>query len=151
MPDFANSKIYKLYSNNLSDTCYIGSTVLTLKRRLSIHVCDAKNKHHASRKIIEAGNYHMDELEAYPCTSLMELRKREQYWMEKLVCCNKYRAFQTQEDKKEQRRVHNAKLRAKRSKVPVQCFCGGTYIINGKARHCKTDKHKSAVDIISMV
>ena len=147
MPDFANSKIYKLYSNNLPDTCYIGSTVSTLNERLSTHVYEAKQYNNASRQIIDAGDYHMDELEAYPCMSLVELVKREQHWMDKLVCCNKQRAFITEEQRKEQKRVINAK----RSKVPVQCFCGGKYQHPSKANHYKTKKHQSAVDIISMV
>ena len=156
MPDFANSKIYKLYSNNLPDTCYVGSTVRTLKWRLLQHVNDTPC---ASRQIIDAGDYHMDELEAYPCASKLELRKREQYWMDKHVCCNKQRAFITEEQRKEQKRVINAKHNAKnntknnakRSKVPVQCFCGGKYKLQNKARHFKSKKHQSAVDIISMI
>ena len=147
MPDFADSKIYKLYSNNLSDTCYIGSTVQTLKHRLTVHVCEAKSKHCASRQIIEAGDYHMDELEAFPCMSNLELRKREQYWMDKLVCCNERRAFQTEEERAEQIRVQSAK----RSKIPIQCFCGGKYQYSSKARHYKSKKHQAAVDIISMI
>ena len=149
MPDFANSKIYKLYSNNLPDTCYIGSTVSTLNVRLSKHVYDAKSKHDASREIIEAGDYHINELEAFPCMSKLELMKREQHWMDKHVCCNKQRAFRTEEELKEQRRVQNAKYNAKC--VPVQCFCGGTYTIPHKHNHYKTKKHQAAVDIISMI
>ena len=151
MPNFANSKIYKLYSNNLPDTCYIGSTVQTLKQRLSHHVHEAKNTQKASKIIIDAGDFHMDELEAFPCTSNLELRKREQYWMDKLVCCNKQRAYQTEEVRAEQIRVQNAKDNAKRSKVPVQCFCGGKYRPNNKSNHYKTKKHQAAVAIISMV
>ena len=151
MPDFANSKIYKLYSNNLPDTCYVGSTVQTLNHRLWAHVSDAKNKLTASKIIIEAGDFHIDELEIFPCLSFTELRKREQYWMDKLVCCNQRRAFQTKEQRKEQIRVKTAKQTAKRSKAPVQCFCGGKYLCTHKARHFKTKKHQAAVDIISMI
>ena len=146
MPDFADSKIYKLYSNNLPDTCYIGSTVSTLKQRLTEHVCDNRTQC-ASRQIIDAGDFHMDELEAYPCASKLELRKREQHWMDKHVCCNKQRAFRTEEERAEQIRVQSAK----RSKIPIQCFCGGKYQYSTKARHYKTKKHQSAVDIISMI
>ena len=151
MPNFANSKIYKLYSNNLPDTRYIGSTVSTLKQRLWDHVTAAKSRHLASRQIIDAGDFHINELEAFPCMSNLELRKREQYWMDKFVCCNKRRAFQTEEELKEQIRVQRAKGNAKRSKVPVQCFCGGRYLQDNKARHIKTKKHQAAVDIISMI
>ena len=147
MPDFANSKIYKLYSNNLPDICYIGSTVQTFKQRLSEHVCDAKSRHLASRQIIEAGDYHMDELEAFPCTSNLELWKREQHWMDKHVCCNGQRAYRTEEQRREQIRVKSSK----RSKVQVQCFCGGKYQRSDKARHFKSKKHQAAVDIISMI
>tara|TARA_R110002110_G_scaffold46811_2_gene141081 strand:- start:27 stop:482 length:456 start_codon:yes stop_codon:yes gene_type:complete len=151
MPDFADSKIYKLYSNNLPDTCYIGSTVSTLKLRLSLHVSDAKLHNKASRQIIDVGDYHIEELEAFPCTSNLELRKREQHWMDKHVCCNERRAFVTEEEEKERIRVNNAKHNAKRSKVPVQCFCGGKYQPSNKSIHYKSKKHQAAVDIISMI
>ena len=142
--NFANSKIYKLRSDNLPDTCYIGSTVRTFKERLAVHVHKAKRKIHcSSRQIIEAGDYRMDELEAFPCTSKLELRKREQFHMNNNVCCNKRRAFQTNEERKEQIRVRLA--------TKVQCFCGGTYTMHNKARHYKTNKHKVAVEIISMI
>ena len=151
MPNYQHGKIYKLHSNNLPDILYIGSTVKTLNERLSIHVCNAKRFNYASRQIIEAGDYHMDELEAFPCTSNLELWKREQHWMDKHVCCNQRRAFQTEEQRKEQIRVQGAKDYAKRSKVRVHCFCGGKYKLQNKARHYKTEKHQSAVDIISMI
>ena len=143
MTKFANSKIYKLRSDNLPDTCYIGSTTQTLEMRLSDHVRIAKHKNCASRQIIEAGDYHLDELEAFPCTSKLELRKREQFHMNNNVCCNKRRAFQTKEERKEQIRVRLA--------TKVQCFCGGTYTMHNKARHYKTNKHQVAVEIISMI
>ena len=151
MPNYQHGKIYKLHSNNLPDTCYIGSTVQTLKRRLSLHVHDAKQYNKASRQIIDAGDYHIDELEAYPCTSNLELRKREQHWMNKLVCCNEVRAYRTEEVKAEQLRVKTAKQTAKRLKAHVQCFCGGKYLCHHKSRHYKTKKHQAAVDIISMI
>tara|TARA_R110000803_G_C11775331_1_gene295854 strand:- start:57 stop:512 length:456 start_codon:yes stop_codon:yes gene_type:complete len=151
MPNFANSKIYKLYSNNLPDIIYIGSTTQTLNQRLSKHVCHAKSKHNASRQIIEAGDFYIDELEAYPCASLVEMRMREQHWMNNHVCCNKHRAFRTKEEKKEQKRVQAVKDNIKRLKK-VQCFCGGKYLLKNKAQHYKSKKHQAAaVEIISMV
>ena len=127
--NFAESKIYKIYSDNLPDTCYIGSTVRTLERRLSKHVHDAKKQHVASYQIIDAGAYHIELVEAFPCTSAVELRKREQHHMGMNVCCNKQRAFRTDEERIEQKRVRNAK----HNTTKIQCFCGGRYTWHHKA------------------
>ena len=152
MTNFANSKIYKLRSDNLPDTCYIGSTTLTLEIRLSLHVYQAKRKKkQASRQIIDAGAYHIELLEEYPCTSSAELRQREQYYMGMHTCCNKQRAFRTEEEKIEQQRFINAKSNARSSAIQVQCFCGGRYSKHNKAQHYKTNKHQVAVEIISMI
>ena len=88
MPDYCNGKIYKLKSSN-SDLCYIGSTTLSLNKRLSNHI-----SHH---KLWKSGKYNfvssfklfdddseavIELLERYPCDSREELEKRERHFIE---------------------------------------------------------------------
>ena len=44
MPNYANGKIYKIYDINEPEQFYIGSTCVSLCRRLSSHRYDSKNK-----------------------------------------------------------------------------------------------------------
>ena len=42
MPEYKNGKIYKIVSNHMPDTCYIGSTTQTLCKRFGGHRSDYK-------------------------------------------------------------------------------------------------------------
>jgi len=90
--------IYKIVDNT-NDKLYIGSTTLSLKKRLTVHKC---NKDCSSYQIIENGDYIIAEIEK--CDS--ENRKyREQYWIDNSEnCVNKNRAYRTEEQIKEQKR-----------------------------------------------
>jgi hypothetical protein len=75
--DYSKGKIYKLWSPS-TDLVYIGSTIQTLKRRLSGHKGDAKNgRSCSSKRIIAFNDYEIKWLEDYPCKKMKELNKRE--------------------------------------------------------------------------
>ncbi len=95
MPDYQDSKIYKIV-NYENDDIYIGSTCEpTLARRLAKHVgnyksyLNGKGNYVTSFKIIETGNYDIQLIELYPCNSKMELHAREGYWIKQMDCVNK--------------------------------------------------------------
>lgn len=75
---YEHAVIYVIKSSNC-DQVYYGSTIKTLKKRFSTHKC--KHSTCSSKKIINAGNAQIYELEAYPCTCLSELEDREAFYI----------------------------------------------------------------------
>ena len=100
MTDYSKGKIYKIVCNE-SGEVYIGSTVQTLKLRLCHH--NYGNKDCSSRQIINRDDYQIILIQDYPCDSHLELRMREQYYMDKIPNINKHRAYTTEE----QLAIHN--------------------------------------------
>jgi hypothetical protein len=96
MPDYQSGKIYKLKSSNL-ELCYIGSTTLELKRRLSNHKANykafyqGKISHCASSKLIfeAGGEISIELIENFPSDAKKELEARERFYIENEKCCNK--------------------------------------------------------------
>jgi len=109
---YQDGKIYKL-------TCkdghyYIGSTTTSLIKRFSSHKYTIK-------KNTNGGNYtyfnslpitdiNIELIENYPCNTKGELRKREDYYIQFSLsdryCLNTFRAFQSDDDKKEYDRLY---------------------------------------------
>lgn len=82
-------KIYKLVDNT-NGNIYIGSTEYKdLNDRLLKHkqryrdFITANNSYIASLEIINNGDYYIELLENYPCNSKLELRTKEQEYMDK--------------------------------------------------------------------
>ncbi len=88
MEDYSKGKIYKVIDNT-NNNIYIGSTVEPLNKRLNGH----KNSSCSSKKIIKNGDYKIELIENYKCNNKLELRKREQYWIEKINCINERNAY----------------------------------------------------------
>lgn len=62
---YCEGKIYKIICNKTGKV-YYGSTIKTLKARLSSH----KQGHYTSaHDILESGNYRIELVELYPCGS----------------------------------------------------------------------------------
>lgn len=51
--------------------------------------------------------------------------------------------YHTEEERKEASRLYMRKCQAKRSKIKIDCYCGGHYDLTNKDRHFKTFKHTS--------
>ncbi|MDR3593505.1 GIY-YIG nuclease family protein [Clostridium sp.] len=94
MPNYKNSKIYKLVSNQTTDI-YIGSTAQALGVRKAGHTRDykswAKEKHNymTSFEICKHDDFKIILLENCPCDSKEQLQARERYYIETLECVNK--------------------------------------------------------------
>lgn len=75
MPNYSNSKIYKLWSPE-GDEIYIGSTTQTLKERKRKHTC---KKNNCSSKILfqKYNDVRMDLLLECPCENKFDLHKIE--------------------------------------------------------------------------
>ena len=125
-------KIYKITCKT-TGLCYIGSTIeKTLEIRLSKHLYDYKRHkwgiypYVTSFKILENNNYDICLIENYPCKSVIELRERERFYIEKLSCVNK--------------RVPN------RNGCDITtCECGKQIIFKNKKRHLKAKFHTDFV------
>ncbi len=117
MSDYANTKIYKIYSH-LGPKIYIGTTTKTyLSQRMSKHRSDYKvwqrdsKRSHISSYILfdlyGVDNCVIELIEAKPCKSKDELSKLEGHYVRTLDCVNRYRpAVTVAETKAYQRTYH---------------------------------------------
>lgn len=93
MPNYQNSKIYKLICNETTDI-YIGSTTEKLCVRFNQHKYDWVHCRSSltSSLIFNMGEAKIILLENYPCNTVDELRAREQFYIDSLDCVNKQSA-----------------------------------------------------------
>ena len=98
MVNYQLGKIYKIVCR-ITGEVYVGSTCeKTLAKRLVAHRADYKRLCEnnpkgsvSSSQIISRGDYYIDLLEAYPCSSSDELRKKEREYFDRIECTNKCR------------------------------------------------------------
>ncbi len=100
--------IYKLTCDK-TDKIYIGSTISTLKRRLVKHKSE---KTSVSKILFELGEVNIVLLEEYECDTKLELRKREQYYMD-LYQDIKINILRAYTDKKQYDNEYNKRNRHK--------------------------------------
>ena len=99
MPDYKNGKIYKLWCHE-TDEIYIGSTCVSLSRRLSGHKTPKNNC--VSKILFEkSDNVKIELIQSYPCENKDELNKKEGEYIRKLDCINKVVAGRTVKEWKE--------------------------------------------------
>jgi hypothetical protein len=117
---YTNGKIYKITDNAYTE-CYSGSTIETLSRRMSGHRSSYKScqehkpvSHTCVYDIFnEYGleNCKIELIELAPCSSQMELRQREGYYIKNTVCINKVVAGRTKQEHKADNRDHLSERR----------------------------------------
>jgi len=90
MPDYQNSKIYKIYSLSNEELVYFGSTTQRLSQRKAEHVKDSKKEHYngSSKIIINNGNWKMELIQDYPCLNRLELETLEGDYIKNNKCIN---------------------------------------------------------------
>jgi len=111
MPDYNNGKVYRIVCNETGEQ-YIGSTTVSLSRRLAEHVYNIKrNNGCKSSSIINRGNYQIVLVEDCPCESKEQLLRRERYYIETMVCVNKFIPLRTP---KEYRDSNKDEIRVKK-------------------------------------
>lgn len=111
MPNYQNSKIYKLICDNPELVYYGSTTQKYLASRLSGHHQGYKKKvkgHNdcSSYKLFEAGNVKIILVESFPCKTKEELLYRERYWIENNSCVNMCKPITTKEEQREQRKQY---------------------------------------------
>lgn len=104
MPDYSQSKIYKVV-NNSDDNCYVGSTTSKyLSQRFGCHTNDYRRWKRGQRTFVSifslfdtygTNNCRIVLLEQYPCSTRSDLCAREEYWRNRLItsAVNKVKAF----------------------------------------------------------
>ena len=160
MPDYQNSKIYKIVDNT-NGNIYVGSTTEKyLSKRLQRHLSNY-NQHLkgnycnvSSFEILKNNNYHIELIENVNCNDVYELRNRERYYIENCECINKYIPNRTREERKntEEYQIKNFIIQKKyrekhkdKIKEIVLCECGCEIRQNNLSRHKKTKKHLDLV------
>ena len=165
--DYSKAKIYRIESiNEINSEVYIGSTTKTyLSQRFSNHKAlykrwkNGKTNYTASFNVFE--KYGVDScqivlIEAYPCTTIEELHRREGYFIKHIKCVNKNVAGNTtaetakqyrethQEAAKQYRDTHAEQIKQRSSEL-IECECGRS-VTHGKiAQHRKTKVHQQFI------
>jgi len=151
---YKKGKIYKLICSETLDL-YIGSTIMSLYDRLRKHRC--KNNECESRYFVDPI---IELIEDYPCNNRLELRKREQYFIDNNDCINKNKSYTTttKEEEIEYRKKYYLENKERNKKYYLEnkeklnekfnCDCGGKYTKTHEAKHKKTKKHKKYLDSI---
>jgi adenylate kinase family enzyme len=161
MVNYANSKVYKIWSTQ-NNKIYVGSTTKQyLSQRMDVHRSqykrwkDGKFNNITSFLIFdECGleNCFIELLEAKECKSKDELHQLEGKYIRELECVNKIIAGRTKKEyhadhkeiiseyQKQYHEVNKEKLSEYRKKTN-SCECGGIYVYSNKSQHLKTIKH----------
>ena len=108
MNKYQKSKIYKIIADD-TDKMYIGSTIQELYSRFSKH--KEKKDNVCSKELFNYPNTRIQLIEQYACNNKLELRQREQYYINlyKNRCINKCKAYQTEEDYNNQQKEYYIK------------------------------------------
>jgi len=168
MPDYSQGKIYKVTCGETGDI-YIGSTVLSLPKRLAQHNFISNGC--ATKDFIKPK---IELIEEFPCETKQELLWRERKWYDELDCVNIHMPIATKSERFEKNRLckmkyrkenresilnqnaiyyqnnkkHKAdyyqknkeKIYAWKSEI-IQCECGDSIQRVSFSRHKKSQKH----------
>ena len=151
---YQNGKIYKLISKEMPGLVYYGSTIQTLKQRMTKHMSSSNTS--CSKALFAYGTPEIILIEDYPCNSRKELEIEEGKYHRGNECINKYVAGRTDKeyyiDNKakinEQSKIYRENNKDKiseQNRVQYDCECGGKYTYSHKSQHFKTKKHQEFI------
>ena len=177
MSRYQNGKIYSIRSHQ-TDQVYIGSTCLTLTKRLYKHRNGFKmykkngKNYMTSYEILKYPDHYIELIEACPCNTKGELERREGQLIRATECVNKYipgrtRAEYRQDNKQQQKQYYqdnaevikqqrkqyrqdNAEVIKQRQQQKYTCECSGKYTYCHKPQHFKTKQHRQFVAFMSL-
>ena len=150
MPNYQNSKIYKLV-NTTTNEIYIGSTTRDLKTRLREHkslYTSGKTKKEKSYLLFNENHEVIIELlEDVNCKDKKELTIRERYYIENYECVNiniptrtKKEHYEDTKQNLEYYHKNREQINKKRSEK-IECECGSVISRSILYKHKKTKKH----------
>lgn len=162
MPNYSNSKIYKIWSPTHPDEIYIGSTTQPLAKRMGEHRSYYKRyqagnkKYYTCFKILAYEDSKIELIEKHSCKCREELLAREGHYIRTLDCVNKFIPDRTKkewyednkgdilEHQKQYRQKNKEKIKARDSEKTT-CECGVSLTRGNLARHKKSNKHLQAL------
>ena len=141
MPDYNNSKIYKIY-NPYNNNIYIGSTTKkNLNDRFSQHKNTYITKSDRYKSLGNINEWKCELIENYKCNSKEELRYREQHYINLYDnCINKQRAHRSDKEKREQILKAHKNHYIKNSNI-IKCECGAELTQHNLYKHLQRKIH----------
>lgn len=114
--DYSKTVIYKLVCDEQPEFLYVGSTSSFVDRkRQHKRMCNTETDRHYNLKVYQQirdvckgwDNIKMIEIEKYPeCIDRRDAERKEQFWIDELKSqANMKRAFRTEENKKEDKKI----------------------------------------------
>lgn len=104
MPNYQESKIYKLFSPS-KNLVYYGSTVQTLSQRYNEHISrhkkykeDNNNGYVSSFLVLDCEDYKIELLEEYACNNKQQLLAKEREYIKNNECVNKEIPLRTKKE-----------------------------------------------------
>lgn len=146
MVDYKDGKIYKI-SSGLTDRIYIGSTTKPIEKRFKQHQNAYKCGCNRLAELLMDDDAEIHLVESFPCDNRIDLIKREQHHLElnRLNVINMNKAYTPLKGLAYSKDYHQQNKNSihirKRNKVFCPC-CACTISSSGKAKHCKSEKHK---------
>jgi hypothetical protein len=136
--------VYQLVPKNPEDINerYIGSTT-SLKRRINTHYDQANNNPDLCKSSILINKYGRDQVKfeiLETCQEGVNIREREQHYLDALPNMNGMPAYKNREQKLELRKAINARYRENQM-YEVDCECGGKYMYANRHCHWKSKRH----------
>ena len=168
MPNYQNTKIYKIFSTSNPDLVYYGSTTKKLGARLSNHksrykkwkMKKTKNMYKSWVIFDKCDDVKIELVEKFPCSDSSEGRERERYYIESNICVNKQMPNRTVEEtnkiyyqnnkvdilnqQAKYREANRDLIRAK-AKAKVNCICGAYIRRDSMAKHKRSVKHNTYI------
>ena len=140
------AKIYKIIDNT-NDNIYIGSTCMTLKKRLQRHESSYKMflkglcSNTRSFDILKNNRFEIMLLEDCNIKTEEELKARERFFIENNECTNKNVPGRTRKEYQNTYYENNKEKYNEQRKEKFECSCGSILRISDKSAHLKTKKH----------
>jgi len=153
MNRYEEGKIYRIYCFS-TDREYIGSTCLTLNKRLKKHLKNYRRWKRGNKKgymtsfeIFELENYDVELIENFPCDNRKQLWEREAYYINHSDnCVNEILPYVPEEERKARKKEYNNNYNKLYGAKKYTCICGRTIRKDGKYKHIKTALHKNGVN-----
>lgn len=162
MPNYGNAKVYKIVCN-ISGDVYIGSTTVSLSRRLVQHRSDYKMHTEGSKRskcrsfeVLKNGDYNIVLIENFKCESKEQLLSRERYYIDSIECVNKVLPTQTPQEwrdkNRDEKKKYDKDFRDKNigkikmyDQIKINCPCGLTCSKHKFSRHIKSKTHQTYI------
>jgi hypothetical protein len=121
MPDYKDSKIYKI-TCNVSGLTYYGSTTQSISKRMGQHRSDFKKNRGVctSKLVLAGGNYDYCLVEKCPCDDKSELHRRERFYIETNECVNSLIPGRTPKENIEYQKEYQKEYRAENKEISIE-------------------------------